>query len=303
MATRSILVTGSTGKQGGSLINALLKANAPFEILALTRDAQSSSAQKLLKKSSSIKIVTGNLDNVEDVFVKAKAAATAPLWGVFSVQFVTKNEEKQAKAIVDASLKYGVKHIVYSSVDRGGDKSIDNPTQVPHFIAKHNAEHYLINKSKGSDLTWTILRPVAFFDNLVPGFFGKVFNTSYVSVLHPTNKPLQMIATSDIGFFAAQSFLNPDAEQYKNKGISLAGDELTYDQYKQIFEKTTGEPVALTFHFVVRILHYLIEDFGKMYQWFRDVGYGVDIEALRKVDPELKTFETWLKTESAWKKN
>lgn len=86
MATRSILVTGATGKQGGSLINALLKANAPFEILALTRDAQSSSAQKLLKKSSSIKIVAGNLDNVEDVFVKAKAAATAPLWGVFSVQ-------------------------------------------------------------------------------------------------------------------------------------------------------------------------------------------------------------------------
>lgn len=204
---------------------------------------------------------------------------------------------------MDASLKHSVKHIVYSSVDRGGDKSFDNPTQVPHFIAKHNAEQYLVNKSKGSDLSWTILRPVAFYDNLVPGFLGKVFNTSYLAVLHPTKKPLQMIATSDIGFFAAQSFLNPEAEQYKNKGISLAGDELTYEQFKEIFEKTTGEPVAHTFQFLVRIMHYLIEDFGKMYQWFRDVGYGVDIEALRKVDPELKTFETWLKTESAWKKN
>ena len=61
MAIRAILVTGATGKQGGAVINALLKENAPFEILALTRDAQSSSSQKLLQKSSQIKLITGNL--------------------------------------------------------------------------------------------------------------------------------------------------------------------------------------------------------------------------------------------------
>lgn len=83
---KAILITGATGKQGGSTINALLKANAEFEIIALTRNAQSPSAQKLQAKSSKIKLITGNLDDLEDVFQKAKQATELPIWGVFSVQ-------------------------------------------------------------------------------------------------------------------------------------------------------------------------------------------------------------------------
>jgi uncharacterized protein YbjT (DUF2867 family) len=86
MATRAILVTGATGKQGGSVVTALLKANAPFEILALTRNAKSASAQKLLQKSPKIKLVTGNFNAIDDIFRQAKAATNAPIWGVFSVQ-------------------------------------------------------------------------------------------------------------------------------------------------------------------------------------------------------------------------
>lgn len=86
MAARAVLVTGATGKQGGSVVNALLKAHADFEILALTRNAQSSSAQRLVQKSPKIKLITGNLDAINDVFQKAKEATKTPIWGVFSVQ-------------------------------------------------------------------------------------------------------------------------------------------------------------------------------------------------------------------------
>lgn len=86
MASRAILVTGATGKQGGSLIDALLKAKAPFEILALTRDAQSQSSQNLLQKSPSIKLIIGNLDAADEIFKKAKETTKTPIWGVFGVQ-------------------------------------------------------------------------------------------------------------------------------------------------------------------------------------------------------------------------
>jgi uncharacterized protein YbjT (DUF2867 family) len=86
MASRALLITGATGKQGGSVINALLKADAPFEILAVTRNAQSASAQKLLQKSPKIKLVTGDFSAINDIFRKAKEASSAPIWGVFSVQ-------------------------------------------------------------------------------------------------------------------------------------------------------------------------------------------------------------------------
>lgn len=64
----------------------MLKVNADFEILALTRNAQSTSAQKLQAKSDKIKVITGNLDNIDDIFTKAKQATQLPIWGVFSVQ-------------------------------------------------------------------------------------------------------------------------------------------------------------------------------------------------------------------------
>ncbi|KAJ4363152.1 hypothetical protein N0V83_010272 [Neocucurbitaria cava] len=298
-AARAILVTGATGKQGGSLVDALLKRNTSFEILALTRDAQSTSSQKLLKKSpSKIKLVTGNLDAVDDVFRKAKEATKAPIWGVFSA--VGKNEEKQGIALVDASLKNGVQHFVYSSADRGGTKSDTDPTNVPHFITKFNIEQHLFAKAKGSNMTWTVLRPVAFFDNLTPGFFGKVFSTSFVMNLRESQK-LQMIATSDIGFFAAESFWNPQSERYRNKSMALGGDELTFGEFKKVFEQTTGETLPTTYRFLNGILLWMVKDLGHMFTWFREVGFGADMQGLKKVNPGMKDFKTWLETESAWK--
>lgn len=84
MAT--ILVTGATGKQGGALINNLIEKNAPFKILALTRNTQSASAQKLAKSSKNITLVQGNLDNPSEIFKNAQAQTSEPIWGVFSVQ-------------------------------------------------------------------------------------------------------------------------------------------------------------------------------------------------------------------------
>ena len=84
--SRTLLITGATGKQGGSVINNLLIQDADFEILAVTRDAQSNGTQKLLKKSSKIKLVEGNLDHPEDIFRQAQKVTRQPIWGVFSVQ-------------------------------------------------------------------------------------------------------------------------------------------------------------------------------------------------------------------------
>jgi hypothetical protein len=34
-------------------------------------------------------------------------------------------------------------------------------------------------------------------------------------------------------------------------------------------------------------------DLNKMFDWFKDVGFGADIDALRVEHPELMTFKTW----------
>ncbi|KAE8375351.1 nucleoside-diphosphate-sugar epimerase family protein [Aspergillus bertholletiae] len=298
--SKTLLITGATGKQGGSVITHLLSQGADFEILALTRDAQSNGAQKLLAKSSQIKLVEGNLDHPEDIFRQARKVTTQPIWGVFSVQtpvpglFREDSEERQGKELVDLAVNNDVKLFVYTSVDRGGDASIDNPTSVPHFISKHNIEHHLINRSKGTDMQWMILRPVAFLNNFTPDFFGSIFSTSWKIALH--GKPLQLISVADIGFFGAQAFLHP--EECKNRALSLAGDELSYDDMARIFKRVTGKRVPLTYGFLARLLMWAFKELGVMFRWFYESGYKADIPALKRIHPGLKNFEMWLETES-----
>ena len=143
-------------------------------------------------------------------------------------------------------------------------------------------------------MEWTILRPVAFFDNLTPDYFGKVFATAWKMYLK--GKPLQLIATSDIGFFAAAAFMNPEA--WKNHAESLAGDELTFDQMSEIFKTLTGNTVPTTFEMPVWLMLSVVREMGAMFEWFHDEGYGADIPPLKKLHPGLKTFGDWLKEDS-----
>jgi uncharacterized protein YbjT (DUF2867 family) len=159
---KTILVTGATGQQGGAVIDALLAKCPPhpLTLLAVTRDTFSVSAQKLAAKSPMITLVEGNLDDVPTLFESARKLCPAgePIWGVYSVQVslgtgvTMESETKQGKALIDGAIKAGVKHFVYSSVERGGDqKSWDNTTPIPHFQSKYQVERYLReNTSSGS---------------------------------------------------------------------------------------------------------------------------------------------------------
>ncbi|PLB48432.1 nucleoside-diphosphate-sugar epimerase family protein [Aspergillus steynii IBT 23096] len=299
---KAIIVTGATGKQGSSVIRNLISKDAPFEVLAVTRDVNSPSAQRLAKLSPKIKLIEGNLDQPVDIFENARTASDHPLWGLFSVQVAignTSSEETQGKNLIDEAIRQNVKFLVYSSVDRGGDAvSFTNPTKIPHFVKKHNIEHHLVSAAKDTDTAWFILRPTAFYENLVPGFMGKVFTTAWSMTLK--GKPLQLVATSDIGYLAAEAFVNH--EKYQGTAVSLAGDELTYEDMARIFKEKTGQSVPGTFRAVCSVLMAAMKDFGVMFRWFRDEGYQADIGDLRAKYPGLKDFGTWLETESEWKK-
>ncbi|KAK3320318.1 NmrA-like family protein [Cercophora scortea] len=300
--SRALLICGATGKQGGAVIANLLKEKTNFEFLAVTRNANSPSAQALLAKSpEKIKLVQGDLDNPTALFQAAQALTpNVPIHGVFSVQAAigSNAELSQGKALIDAAVAAKVTHFVYSSVDRHGADSPNTPTDIPHFRNKHLIEQHLIAKTAGTATTWTILRPVAFMENLTDNFFGRVFATSWKMAVK--DKPLQLVAVSDIGFFGAQAFLKP--EEYAGRGVSLAGDELTIEQAVKVMKEKTGCEMGWANRLFCSVLMWSMKDFGLMFKWFYDVGYGADIQALRKVNPGMKDFGTWLETESDFRK-
>jgi uncharacterized protein YbjT (DUF2867 family) len=87
--SRAVLICGATGKQGGAVLDQLVKQNADLEILAVTRNPNSLSAQKLIQKSSNIKLVQGDLSDAATIFKNAREVTKQSIWGVFSVQVRT----------------------------------------------------------------------------------------------------------------------------------------------------------------------------------------------------------------------
>lgn len=109
MAIReTVLVVGATGKQGRAVIRALLQSSptisqsstgnhrASFSILALTRNASSAAARRLVDEiqsadsdSSAITLVEGDLNDaahMRRIFeAAAQGAGSRGIWGLFAV--------------------------------------------------------------------------------------------------------------------------------------------------------------------------------------------------------------------------
>lgn len=305
---KRILVCGATGKQGGAVVKALLDHPPwfPHEILALTRKSSSAAARKLASNAK-VKVIEGDLEHSPAIF--EKAGGKGSVWGVFLVTIPSMKRSKpgvedteltQGKALFDAALENDVKHFVFSSVDRGGDvKSWDNPTNVPHFITKHEIElhirDYVQAKVGGNDMTYTILRPTAFMDNYSPGMPGRIFAAAWAQL---GQKKLQVVATSDIGFFAAKAFSESQSDDYKNKAIGLAGDDINQAEANESMWRAKRRPMVQSYWVFAYLFKWMVADLGIMFKWFETDGYGCDLEKCKRLNPQMKDFKTWLKEES-----
>jgi uncharacterized protein YbjT (DUF2867 family) len=143
-------------------------------------------------------------------------------------------------------------------------------------------------------MKWAILRPVAFMDNLTDDFLGKSFVTAWK--LAVKTKPIQLVSVTDVGVAGGEAFLHP--EKYAGRAVSLAGDELTLEEFLQVFKQKTGREAPSTYSLIVYPMMAMVKELGYMFKWFNDVGFNADLKTLRQEYPEFKTFGTWLETES-----
>jgi len=292
---KTVLVTGATGKQGGALIHHLVAASnrdmgddtTAFQIIAVTRDVTSPRALKL-GKLSNVSVVGGDMSKPEAIFQQI-----GPVWGVYSVQVNSDDEEAQGKALIDVAVAYGVEHFVYSSGDRGGtEKSAVTPTNVKNFAAKYRIEKHLEEKALASPqkMTYTILRPVTFFENLTTDIHGKGFARMWEQM---GDKKLQFVSTQDIGWFAANSFLRPD--DAANAAVTLVGDELTQREADVLFRSAVGSSMPLAPCPVASAVKFFLKGtVGDMFRWFENEGYGGDVAVCRRMYPEMKDFKAWI---------
>jgi len=276
---KTILVVGATGQQGGAVARHLLKDG--WKVRALVRDPEKETAKALANQGA--ELVKGDLyDSV------SLDNALKGMYGAFSIQNFWlpdvgfDGEIKQGKLIADAAHKAGIQHFVYSSVGaahRGmGQK---------HFESKWIIEQYI----KKLDLPHTILRPVAFMDN----FEWKrveISNGTYSGFGVAADKKTQLIAVDDIGAVAAIVFSN--MEKYLGTTLEISGDELTETEAAETFAKVIGRQVNLGQPQTDDDNFMSAEEQAAGINFFNGEAYTADIAAVRKIHPNLQTFEQYL---------
>ena len=295
---RRILITGATGNQGAAVIKALVASGAEnIEIFALTRNTTSRTAQKLASLSPLIKIHKGDFSDCSAIF----SSAPGQIYGVYSVQADQYGSpesiaqgEIQGRAMIEAALAAGVKVFVQASGDRGGAENSDvDPTSVPQFITKFVVETHLRRRVAEANgrMTYTILRPSSFMENCGSDLHGQGFSTMWNCM----GRALQFISTIDVGIFGARALLEADSPDFRNKAISLAGDELTFAEAAKMFKGIRGRSMPKSPAVIGTLVKWTQPEVKSMFLWFDNVGFKADIVECKRIHPGLLDFASWLK--------
>ncbi|MBA8957556.1 uncharacterized protein YbjT (DUF2867 family) [Actinomadura namibiensis] len=219
-----------------------------------------------------VTLVAGDLDDAGSLRRALEGAH-----GVFSVQPLAYEPEtlaaevRRGVAVADAARDAGVRHLVYSSV--GG---AERGTGIGHFESKAEIERHV----RALGLPATILRPVFFMDNLL--HYADATGERVMELPVLPDRPMQMIASDDIGRIAAAAFAAP--AEFVGAELEIAGDEPSFARVAEIYHRVTGVPT--------RLVPLPIEE--RMFEWFAEDGYRADLGALRGRFPGLLTFEGFL---------
>lgn len=273
-----ILVSGATGRQGGSAARHLL--NAGWQVRILVRDPDKQAARDLSRQGA--QAVRGDFDDRDSLREALKGC-----YGAFSVQnfYETglEGEVRQGSNFADAAKEAGVEHFVYSSVG-----SAHQQTGIPHFETKWQIERYLRNLN----LPATILRPVFFMDNFLrPDLADAIHNGTLELPMWPQTK-LQMIAVEDIGGIAAAAFAKP--EEFIGQAVDIAGDEMTMPEAASHFGRVLDRPVQFI-ELPLEEVERQSPEVATMFRWFNEHGYKANIESARDIYPALMDLDAWLR--------
>jgi uncharacterized protein YbjT (DUF2867 family) len=269
----TVVVTGSTGKQGGAVARGLLERG--HKVRAVTRDLNSIQAKSLANAGAPL--VAASLEDTAAI-TKALDGATS-LFAMTVPSGGTDAETRQGIAAADAAKAAGV-HLVFTSVGNANRQA-----GIPHFDSKYEVEKHITKVGVRA----TILAPVAFLENL---YFirEQLAKGIYASAL-------AQVAVADIGAVAVRVL--EDAGRFTGKRFDLASDELTGNDALAILSRVTGRPFSYNQVPLDVIRQRMGEDAVRMYEWFDRVGFAVDRAALRREFPDVAfhDFESWAKTQ------
>ncbi|MDX1544626.1 MAG: NmrA/HSCARG family protein [Christiangramia sp.] len=302
---RIIAVVGATGAQGGGLVRAILNdLEGGFKVRAITRNPSSDKAKAL--KDQGADVVEANLDDKESIIKAFKGAYGAYCMTNFWEHFSPEKELQQARNMAEAGKEAGLEHVIWSTLedtrkwiplDDDRMPTLMEKYKVPHFDAKGEADEFFTKIG----IPYTLLFTSFYWDNFINFGMGpqKGKDGELAITLPMNNKELPGIAAEDIGKCAYGIFKAGDT--YKNKIVAIAGEHLTGREMAEIFTEVLGKKIKYNAvePEVYRNFDFPgADDLGNMFQFkVEEEEYFCtirDVNATRKLNPQLLNFRQWL---------
>lgn len=311
MSSKKIItVFGATGAQGGGLVSSILNdANGEFAVRAVTRNINTDKAKQLAALGA--EVVAGDVDDAASVEKALEGVHGAYFVTFFWDHFSPEKELKQAKTFAEAAKKAGLKHAIWSTLEDVRtfvplhDDSI--PTlrdkyKVPHFDAKGEADKFFIE----AGVPTTFLYPSFYWENFI--YFGsgpkKGADGTLALTLPIGDAKMGGIAAADIGKCAYGIF--KAGLTFIGKKVGLAGDQLSGEAMAAALTNALGQLVV--YNKIPAAVYRSFgfpgaDDLGNMFQFYDDFEEQVnalrDVNTSRQLNPELQSFQQWLKENAA----
>jgi uncharacterized protein YbjT (DUF2867 family) len=263
--SRGVLVIGGAGQPAGGAVQRLLDAGRPVRVVV---DGQGRGAAQGVWPPGA-ELVHGSLDD--------RAGLDQALIGIEALVVVLDQTDaspagrlRRGKAIGDAAARAGVRQIVYSA-GTGSDH---------HLVACDQSEQ-IVDHLRTLDLSLTVLRPVTLMEEIPWYWLSLMGREATLATPYEPDLRLALICGDDVGGLAARAIQSP--ERFAGKAIEIAGDKASMAE--------VGEILALELRRPVRVTEVQVEGV-----FMRPEPYepAVDIAALRRLYPELRTLRSWL---------
>ena len=271
-----------------------LLATGRYEVRCLTRNPRSVASIALAEADA--ELFRGDLDEIESIELALRSCDA--VFGVTDYWEHFEREFDQGRNLIDAIRHSNVQHTILSTLPDAKGLS-GGKMEVPPFDTKARIQQY----ARECELSATYLHVSFYYENFLTCCLPRRRNDgSYVFSMPQGSAPLATVSVQDFGGVVTAVFA--ESFWYRNQQLSVVGDERSCTDYAQIMSQVLGltieykdiEPESFAAYRIRggRELASIFK-FKRMYLPHR----SSDMEKSRELFPEIRTFERWLRGNSA----
>jgi uncharacterized protein YbjT (DUF2867 family) len=274
MRKLDVLVVGATGRQGGAVAYALLRAG--HHVRAMTRTLAHPEANALRLRGA--RLAWADLDDERRLREAVDGAdavfLVTPRSGKTSV------EARHGLLVAEAAREAGVSHLVFAA---GA-----GPGPTPRHDPRLEVEQYI----RSTQVPHTILRPAFLMENLLADWCLDRLQQGELPLATPPGRKLQQLALAYLARFVCLVLERRD--EFLNRSIALASDELSPIEMAATLARVLGHGIRYDPQRMAQ-LHADNDAAAAAFEWLWEGSADADVAALRRDYDEVNwhTLDGW----------